>query len=442
MTEDYRTIAQAIADDIDAGVLLPGDQLPPQRIFAWQRGIAASTASRVYAELRRRGLIVGEVGRGSFVRSAPLSQEPVLAEPPPLPINLETNYPILPEQHAILAPVLRQVTATPDTLLRALRETSVRGSLTMRDCFAHGLVWQGWRAPAAHLLFAGNGRQALAATFSALAKPGERIGCEAMTYPMAKVIAAKLGLVVVPIAMDEHGVIPSAIAEAHRAAPLRAVYLQPTLHNPLGMTMPAERRRQLAALLQDLGGPIAVEDAAYAFLDAEAPPPLASFAPDHTVFIDAMSKRLGPGLTLGLIAPAQHFAEPIAQALMAGAWGPSGLALEVFQRLVRDGRIDVLEQMKRGDGETRQALAREALQGLCWRAHRASYHLMVDLPTGVRAETVVARARTQGIAITAGAAFAATPAHAANAVRIGLANLALEQIGPVLRALRGLMSCA
>ncbi|MBZ9641122.1 GntR family transcriptional regulator, partial [Streptomyces sp. PSKA30] len=69
--DDYVRLADRIADDIAAGRLRPGQRLPPQRAFARRRGIAPSTAGRVYGELVRRGLVVGEVGRGTFVRAAP-----------------------------------------------------------------------------------------------------------------------------------------------------------------------------------------------------------------------------------------------------------------------------------------------------------------------------------------------------------------------------------
>ncbi|WP_461600005.1 GntR family transcriptional regulator, partial [Achromobacter marplatensis] len=66
---DFRAIADAVAAEIASGKLPAGSRLPPQRTFADDRGIAASTASRVYAELTRRGLVAGEVGRGTFVRA-------------------------------------------------------------------------------------------------------------------------------------------------------------------------------------------------------------------------------------------------------------------------------------------------------------------------------------------------------------------------------------
>src|SRR5205823_12365163 len=61
---DYHWIADAVAADIGAGRLRAGARLPPQREFARRRGIANSTAARVYGELVRRGLAV-EIGRAS-----------------------------------------------------------------------------------------------------------------------------------------------------------------------------------------------------------------------------------------------------------------------------------------------------------------------------------------------------------------------------------------
>ena len=66
---EYLKLADTIAAEIADGALKPGDRLPPQRNFAYERKIAVSTASRVYAELLRRGLVVGEVGRAPSSRA-------------------------------------------------------------------------------------------------------------------------------------------------------------------------------------------------------------------------------------------------------------------------------------------------------------------------------------------------------------------------------------
>src|SRR5689334_7535365 len=100
---DYRRVADSVAADIASGRLRPGDRLPTQRAFARRLGIADSTAGRVYAELTRRGLVVGEVGRGTFVRAAAPAAGPALAEPALARIDLELNYPVVAGQTELLA---------------------------------------------------------------------------------------------------------------------------------------------------------------------------------------------------------------------------------------------------------------------------------------------------------------------------------------------------
>src|SRR5437016_2132095 len=97
----FAQLADGIAADIAAGRLKPGERLPPQRTFAYERGIAASTASRVYSELLRRGLAVGEVGRGTFISGRP--EQVALTEPHASSVDLEFNFPILPEQYELVA---------------------------------------------------------------------------------------------------------------------------------------------------------------------------------------------------------------------------------------------------------------------------------------------------------------------------------------------------
>src|SRR5215831_10120419 len=102
MATSYTTLVDALAADISAGTLKAGERLPPQRHFAYAKGIAASTAARVYAELLRRGLVVGEVGRGTFVAGkAPLP--PLRVEPFDDRIDLEFNFPTVPDQAALIA---------------------------------------------------------------------------------------------------------------------------------------------------------------------------------------------------------------------------------------------------------------------------------------------------------------------------------------------------
>ena len=428
-------IADTLAADIAAGRLRPGDRLPTQRRFARQHGIANSTASRVYGELIRRGLAVGEVGRGTFVRAGRPPVEPALAEPAGSRVDLELNFPVLPEQPALLARSLAQL-ARPHVLGASLLPVGAAGTARAREAAAELLARAGWAPDPARILFAGNGRQAIAAAVAALVPLGERLGVEALTYPVLKAIATRLGVTLVPLAMDSDGLRPDGLRAAHAAGPLRAVYLQPTLHNPLGVTMPAPRRAELAATLADLGM-YAVEDTIYAFLHDELAP-LAALAPERTVLVDSLSKRLAPGLTVGFVVPPTGAAGRVATALRSGGWAAPRFALDAAVQWITDGTVATVERGKRTDAAGRQAIVRKRLEGFALRADPRAYHCWWELPQPWRAETFVAAAARRGIAVTPAAAFAVGPGHAPNAVRLALSSPTPETLAAALEVLAGL----
>ncbi|SEG90060.1 DNA-binding transcriptional regulator, MocR family, contains an aminotransferase domain [Actinacidiphila yanglinensis] len=417
---DFRRVADAVAAQIAAGRLRAGDRLPTQRAFARRHGIADSTAGRVYAELVRRGLVVGEVGRGTFVRAAAPVEGPALAEPARQRVDLELNYPEVPGQSELLAAGLARM-SRPDVLAAALGPAGARGTGAARDAVATLLADPRWRPAADDVLFAGSGRQVIAGALAALVPVGGRLGVEEFTYPVVKALAARLGRTAVPLACDEEGLRPGALLAAHREGPLHAVYVQPTLHNPLSLTMSDRRRADLAEALRRTGT-VAVEDAIWAFLRPDAPPPLAAYAPERVVLADSLSKRLAPGLTAGFaIAPA-GLAEPVATALRSGGWGVTGYALEAMTGWVGDGTVARLCAAKREEAALRQALAAEVLRGFALRTDPHSCFCWWDLPEPWRADTFVAAAGRRGIAVTPAASFAAGSRRAPDAVRIGLAS--------------------
>ena len=411
--DDYRLIADILAEDIAAGRLRAGEQLPPQRRFARRHGIAASTAARVYGELVRRGLAVGEVGRGTFVRAAAPATEPALAEPASARVDLELNFPVLPDQAELLSTSLARL-LRPDVLSDALRPVTVDGTPRARATAARLLTRTGWLPDADRILFAGNGRQAIAAAIAALVPVGGRLGVEAMTYPVVKAVAARLGVTLVPLEMDEDGLLPSAVREA----PVRAVYVQPTLHNPLGITMPDGRRAELAEVLADRELP-AIEDGIYTFLRDDLPP-LAAHAPGHVVLVDSMSKRIAPGLTLGYLVPPAATADAVAGAIRSGGWAATGFALEVATQCTADGTAERIATAKRADAAARQCLVADRLAGFTVRADPGAFHCWWELPEPWRAEMFVAAAARHGTAVTPAAAFAVGHGRAPNAVRLAL----------------------
>jgi DNA-binding transcriptional MocR family regulator len=415
MVTSYPALVDAIAADISAGRLKAGERLPPQRQFAYEKGIAASTAARVYSELLRRGLVVGEVGRGTFI-AGQTSLPPLRSEPFEGRIDLEFNFPTLPEQAALVAKSLadwRQPEALGSVLAPVTHRHIAEAGRVSADFFAS----ERWRPRPEDFLFAGSGRQAIAAAVSALVPVGGRLAVEALTYPMIKGIATRLGISLVPIAMDEEGIRPDALAKAHRTAALSAVYLQPVIQNPLGCTMSEARRHELARVARKFDLMI-IEDLVYAFL-ADVPP-LAAQLEERTIMVDSLSKRLAPGLAVGFLYVPSQLRERMAVTVRTGAWSVTPMTLAAGMHVLADGTAAEITRRKRADALVRQAIVAECLAGHCIKTDPRSYHVWLELPDGYRADALTAAAARAGIAITPGSTFAVGPGHSPNAVRLGL----------------------
>ncbi|MBV1937859.1 PLP-dependent aminotransferase family protein [Streptomyces sp. BV286] len=432
--EDYRRIADRLAEEIYSGRLKAGERLPPQRVFARRRRIAGSTAGRVYGELVRRGLVVGEVGRGTFVRAAPVPSGRALAEATgEAAVNLELNYPSVEGQSELLAGGLAPLLRT-DVLGEATRTVPATGTAPAREAVAGLLAASGWRPRPEQLLFAGNARQAIAGVLASLVRPGGRVGVEALTYPLVKEIAARIGCPLVPLATDEEGLRPDAVVAAHRAAPLSALYVQPTLHNPTSVTAGDARKRELADVVRKLDLPV-VEDRIWSFLHAEGVP-LAAYAPERVHVVDGLSKRVAPGLTVGFLVVPEERVDAVAGTLRSGGWTAGRFALEAGTRWIRDGTVERLVGQKRADAARRQRIVAELLGGFRVRADPYAYYAWWELPAPWRADTFTAAAAARGIAVTPGPAFAVGPQGAPDAVRLGLASVPVPVLGQALRTLR------
>jgi DNA-binding transcriptional MocR family regulator len=236
--------------------------------------------------------------------------------------------------------------------------------------------------------------------------------------------------------MDEHGVRPDAVQKAHREAHLSALYIQPTVQNPLGMTMPASRRDELMRVVEKLDLTI-IEDMVYGFLDDEAP--LAALAPDRCVVLDSLSKKVAPGLALGFIVAPQRLRESIMASVRSGGWTASGYAFAAAQRMMADGTASELVRLKRIDAQRRQRVAAERLAGFEMQANPKSYHLWLTLPHHWRSQTFVAAAARRDIALTPSSTFAVSPGHAPNAIRLALAAPLIDQLDAALRTLAGML---
>lgn len=264
------------------------------------------------------------------------------------------------------------------------------------------------------LLLAGSGKEAIAASFAALAPRGGRIAVETLTYPFVIAVARVLGIELVPLPLDGEGIDPDML-DGEAAKGLNGVYLQPTLQSPLVLTMSSSRRRKIAEVLvrRDL---VLIEDRVYGFLRPTQP--IASYAADHVIQVDSLSKRLMPGLALGMIAAPGRLHEKLARSLRAGGWMAPSLSVALAQHWIEDGVVASVEASKRRDAGRMFGAAKEALAGMDFHGAADALHGWIALGGEWRGEAFAAASADLGIAVAAGQAFAVRPGNAPSGVRI------------------------
>lgn len=388
------------------------------------------------------------MGRGTFVRSPAVGAAAAFAQWAPAPgglggVDLAFNYPVLPGQ--------------TDAFRQALRETAFGGDLS--TLLAHAphdghpsdrraaAQWLSRRdgadvSPDALVVCAG-GQHALDVLQLALCRTGEPVAVEALTYPGWKALAAMRDIPLVAVPMAADGLDPSAldaICRAH-AGRLRVVYTMPTLHNPLGSVMPLTQRLALVdvARRHDL---LLVEDSAYGFLVADAPPPLRLLAPERTFEVCSLSKPAAPGLRIAYLTGPAGWLPRLHAAMRASVWSAAPLMAQLASRWLDDGTLDLWITRKRALARQRQAIAQACFAALGATGYAGAFHLLLPVPAPMRCDDVVANLQTQGIAVTPVDAFAAPGQVAPAAIRVALgsptSDIALEgalaRVADVLRA--------
>ncbi|WP_437882175.1 PLP-dependent aminotransferase family protein [Pseudomonas sp. LRF_L74] len=421
----YTELAALVAEDIQSGAMPPGTRLATHRAFAEKHGVALATATRAYKELERLGLIVGEKGRGVFVRDLglplTLGVEQTAAEGL---IDLVFNMPGDVGDSEILRAGLKRLASAGD-LDAMLRYQPHSGRYHERKIIASYLARLGAVDPE-HLLITSGGQHGLALTVLALLRRGDTVGTDTLTYPGFKSAAALNGLRLVPIEGVGGFMSPEVLDRKCREEKLQAIYLMPTVHNPLGSVMDKATRLGLVdvARRHDL---LIIEDSAYAFLESDPPPCLLELAPERTIHIGGFSKSLATGLRLGYLVSPDQYLDKMTLAIRATTWNTPALISALVTGWIEDGTLAIAEESRRMDGAFRQHLCREVFNDMLIVSHENASFSWLPLAGGQRAEPIITRLKAQGIAVSSGDPFSVTEA-APQALRIAFGGIPKQQL--------------
>lgn len=421
----YLAIADALSTDILSGRLAGGTRLPPQRTLAEALGIDFTTVSRAYAEARKRGLVEGKVGQGTYVRlGAPAAA--ARATPGGLPagigglVDMSMNLPPRFDDPALQSRMWGGIAGLEaggglELLLRYQEPGGIE-----RDRAA-GVRWLSPRLPALspdRVLVCPGAQGALLAVTSTLAAPGDVICAEPVTYPGFISLAAHLRLHLAAVPTDEEGMIPEAFDAICRDRAPKALYCNPTLHNPTTLTLSRDRRQALLAVARRHDVPV-IEDDAYGALPADPVPPMAALAPDLVYHIASLAKCLAPALRIAyLVVPTERGITRLTAAIRSMASMASPLTAAVATRWIEDGTADAVLAAIRAEARARQAMAARILPPGIALADPEGFHIWLRLPAPWTRGDFALRLRAAGIGVVASDAFSLTAPP--ESVRLGL----------------------
>lgn len=430
----YLQIVAQLERAVATGLLRPGDRLPPQRRLAEHLAVDLTTVTRAFGEARERGLIDAVTGRGSFISARQEQEGP--------PLDLSMTIPPAPKGLR-LGELMRRGIA--EILARSDADQLMNyhggaGSLAERAAGAAWLAPLMGMLPPQRVAVVPGAQTGLNALLSLLARPGDTILTEPLTYPGLIGAARQRGLVMSSVASDADGPLPDALDEAAGRHGARLFALTPTLQNPTCTTLPERRRLDLIAVARrrDL---VLIEDDPYSLLAGDASAPLAALAPERTWHVATLSKVLTPGLrTAFVVMPEGTDSAPFLAALRATALMPAPLMTALAAHWIRIGAArDLLEGVRREAAE-RQLLAKDILPETM-QSHPHALHVWQPLPPHWERNSLIERARGAGLGVMAADAFS-TDGAAPDAIRIALgaiperARLA-EALGLLAALIRG-----
>jgi len=326
----YDRVANALRDNIHAGLFVVGDKLPSIRQLVAEHAVSISTVQQAYHQLEMEGLIEARPKSGYFV--AHISSAPVLPEtsrPAQRPIEVSQWQEVLEVllskegvdtvqlQHAMpnmsvasLNPLLKKMSLLMrHQVALSLPYGNIKGALVLREQIAKLATGSGCALHPDDLVITSGCQEGLSVCLRAVCEPGDIVAVESPSFygSMQAIKTANLKAMEIPT-NAENGLSLEALELALEQWPIKAILVTPTCNNPMGYSMSEADKKRLYQLAQSYDISI-IEDDIYGDISYQAPRPktIKSFDKDGRVLLcSSFSKTVAPGVRVGWIAPGRY----------------------------------------------------------------------------------------------------------------------------------------
>lgn len=387
----HERLANAVEAAITDGRFRPGERLPTHRQLAQQFSVSIGSVTRAIDALSARGVVRGEIGRGTFVLDRTTISDDggiidltINAPPPVIPMARMAEATALANRHALTLPQGGYL--------------DFGGTERQRGAVARWL--SATRTPIAgdEIVLCNGAQQGLHLAFASLRDLSATILTESASFPGALAAAANLGMTMAPVAHDEEGMLPAALDAALTETGARIIYTTPVCQNPLGFETGPERRREIAQVAERHQAMI-VEDDIYGFYAAKGNLTYCQLLPEQVIYVTSLSKSLTPLVRLGVIAPPPALMAAVRKRLRAESWGLPPYVAELATAMLETGLGEEAAATLRSEALARTTLTSSLLGFGTLPMPQGAPHVWLPMDP-LRAERFARRASEAGVRIT------------------------------------------
>lgn len=428
----YQQIVEYIKEKISNGEWPVGSMIPTQRQLAQLFDVNRSTVITALEELIAERLIEGKIGSGTrvvnntwtllastpppdwntYVKAGmykpnlPTIQEINQAESNPNVTRLgtgELSPEILPTD--MMKDVLRRLSEQPDPL----GYEEPKGSLSLREELSCYLKTIGIHASPSAILIVSGALQALQLISIGLLHRESTIFLEKPSYLYSLHVFQSAGMKLFGLPIDNHGVKTHAISLYKKQRNGAILYTIPSFHNPTGILMSEQRRKEVLQTCEEEQLPI-IEDDVYRelWIDSPTPPPLKSGDKNGLVlYLGSLSKTLSPGLRIGWIIGPEPVIERLADIKMQTDYGSSSLSQKVAKEWLSSGLYYQHLENVRKELRIRRDFTIETLEKCCqeiatWDVPQGGFYMWVKIIPEISMGELFNRALSERILLNPG----------------------------------------
>jgi DNA-binding transcriptional MocR family regulator len=439
----YEALADRVADKIVTGHLRPGARLWSVRQLARLEGVSPATVVQAYVLLEGRGLIEARPQSGHYVRAprVPALPEPRSARPVAVPSRVGVAdrvarlYRAMRDPHvvplgtAVVAPELLPTDKLNLILARIARSAGgvgvaydpPPGSAVLRRAIARRAPSWGMLASPDDVVTTVGCMEAIHLSLRAVVRASDAVAVETPAYYGLLQLLESMELRVFEIpAHPRHGMDLDDLERVVRARAVKAVLAVPSFNNPLGSRMPDEARERLVAMLTAADIPL-IEDDIYGDLFHEGDRPRVAKSFDRAGIVlttGSFSKTLAPGYRVGYVLPGRY-KERVEQLKFAHTVACPTLPQLAVAELLDSGGYDhhlrtLRKRLAANVARASEAIATHFPPGTRVSRPQGGFTLWVELPPGVSALDLEARALEHGISVAPGPIFSAKRRFSSN----------------------------